>query len=414
MKPTPSPRLDAATLRSIPPGVWALGFVSMLMDVSSEMIHALLPVYLVTVLGTSATTVGVIEGIAEATAAVTKVFSGAISDWIGRRKLLAVLGYGLAALTKPAFPLAPTVGWLVAARFVDRIGKGIRGAPRDALVADLAPAHLRGASFGLRQSLDTMGAFIGPLLAIALMGLTANDFTSVFWVAVVPAFLALALIVFAVHEPRREPALRRVRFPLHRDELARLGGTYWLVVAVATVFTLARFSEAFLLLRASQVGLAVMLVPGVLVVLNVIYALTAYPAGVLADDGGRYRILLAGMGMLVAADLVLAFAPGLGGVAVGVALWGLHLGFTQGLLATLVADVSPPELRGTAFGMFNLLTGGALLAASVVAGLLWDNLGARGTFLSGAVLASAALLGLFALRGRIGGRYRPAKTPSGW
>ncbi|MBP6106848.1 MAG: MFS transporter [Steroidobacteraceae bacterium] len=404
MNSTPSPRFDAATLRSIPPGIWALGFVSMLMDVSSEMIHALLPVYLVTVLGASATTVGVIEGIAEATASITKVFSGAISDWIGKRKLLAVLGYGLAALTKPAFPLAPTVGWLIAARLVDRIGKGIRGAPRDALVADLAPAHLRGASFGLRQSLDTMGAFIGPLLAIALMWLTANDFTTVFWIAVVPAFLALALIVFAVHEPRREPALRKVRFPLHRDELARLGRTYWLVVAVATVFTLARFSEAFLLLRANQVGLAVMLVPGVLVVMNIIYSLASYPAGVLADDGGRYRVLVVGVGFLVAADLVLAFAPGIGGVAVGVALWGLHMGFTQGLLATLVADVSPPELRGTAFGMFNLLTGGALLAASIVAGLLWDNLGARGTFVSGAVLAGAALLGLFALRRQIGVR----------
>ncbi|MBK6349159.1 MAG: MFS transporter [Proteobacteria bacterium] len=404
MNSTPSPRFDAATLRSIPPGIWALGFVSMLMDVSSEMIHALLPVYLVTVLGASATTVGLIEGIAEATASITKVFSGAISDWIGKRKLLAVLGYGLAALTKPAFPLAPTVGWLIAARLVDRIGKGIRGAPRDALVADLAPAHLRGASFGLRQSLDTMGAFIGPLLAIALMWLTANDFTTVFWIAVVPAFLALALIVFAVHEPRREPALRKVRFPLHRDELARLGRTYWLVVAVATVFTLARFSEAFLLLRANQVGLAVMLVPGVLVVMNIIYSLASYPAGVLADDGGRYRVLVVGVGFLVAADLVLAFAPGIGGVAVGVALWGLHMGFTQGLLATLVADVSPPELRGTAFGMFNLLTGGALLAASIVAGLLWDNLGARGTFVSGAVLAGAALLGLFALRRQIGVR----------
>lgn len=407
MNPTHSPRLDAATLRSIPPGIWALGFVSMLMDVSSEMIHALLPVYLVTVLGTSATTVGVIEGIAEATASVTKVFSGAISDWIGKRKLLAVLGYGLAAITKPVFPLAPTVGWLVAARFVDRIGKGIRGAPRDALVADLAPARLRGASFGLRQSLDTVGAFIGPLLAIALMWLTANDFTSVFWVAVVPAFLALALIVFAVHEPRREPTLRRVKFPLHRDELARLGRTYWLVVAVATVFTLARFSEAFLLLRANQVGLPIALVPGVLVVMNVIYSLASYPAGVLADDGGRYRVLLVGVVFLVLADLVLAFAPGIGGVAVGVALWGLHMGFTQGLLATLVADASPPELRGTAFGMFNLLTGGALLVASVVAGLLWDAIGAAGTFVSGAVLASVALLGLLALRRQLGVRARP-------
>jgi MFS family permease len=397
----PAPRLDAATLRAIPPGIWALGFVSMLMDISSEMIHALLPIYLVTVLGASATTVGAIEGIAEATASVTKVFSGAISDWIGKRKLLAVLGYGLAAITKPVFPLAPTVGWLFAARFIDRIGKGIRGAPRDALVADIAPGHLRGASFGLRQSLDTVGAFIGPLFAIALMWLTANHFKTVFWIAVIPAFLSLALIVFAVREPERAPTLRKVKFPLHRDELARLGHTYWLVVAVATVFTLARFSEAFLLLRANQVGLPVMLVPAVLVVMNVVYSLAAYPAGVLADDDGRYRVLVAGVGFLVLADLVLAFAPGLGGVAAGVALWGLHMGFTQGLLATLVADTSPPELRGTAFGMFNVLTGGALLAASVVAGILWDMIGAHGTFLSGAALATVALLGLFAIRRRI-------------
>jgi len=406
MTATPKPRLDSATLRAIPAGIWALGFVSMLMDVSSEMIHALLPIYLVTVLGASATTVGAIEGIAEATASVTKVFSGAISDWIGKRKLLAALGYGLAAVTKPIFPLAPTVGWLVAARFIDRIGKGIRGAPRDALVADIAPAHLRGASFGLRQSLDTIGAFLGPLLAILLMWLTANHFRTVFWIAVIPAFLSLALIVFAVREPERAPTLRKVKFPLHRDELARLGGTYWLVVAVATVFTLARFSEAFLLLRANQVGLQVMLVPAVLVVMNVVYALAAYPAGVLADDDNRYRVLVVGVGFLVLADLVLAFAPGIGGVTAGVILWGLHMGFTQGLLATLVADTSPPELRGTAFGMFNLLTGGALLAASVVAGILWDSVGARGTFVSGAVLATMALLGLFAIRRRLSAHTR--------
>jgi MFS family permease len=401
MTSKPPLRLGRATLRAIPPGIWALGFVSMLMDISSEMIHALLPVYLVTVLGTSATTVGVIEGIAEATASVTKVFSGALSDWFGKRKFLVALGYGLAAFTKPVFPLAPTVGWLVAARFIDRIGKGIRGAPRDALLADIAPPDLRGASFGLRQSLDTAGAFIGPLLAILFMWLTANHFSTVFWIAVVPAFLAFALIVFAVHEPEREPALRKVKFPLHRDEIARLGRAYWLVVAVATVFTLARFSEAFLALRANQVGLPLMLVPAVLVVMNVVYSLASYPAGVLADHRGRYRVLVVGVGFLVLADLVLAFAPGIGGVAAGVALWGLHMGFTQGLLATLVADTSPPELRGTAFGMFNLLTGGALLAASVVAGILWDTIGARGTFVSGALLATASLLGLIAVRRRL-------------
>lgn len=399
---SPAARLNWTTLRAVPSGIWALGFVSMLMDISSEMIHALLPVYLVTVLSTSATTVGLIEGIAEATASITKVFSGALSDRLGKRKLLAAWGYGLAALTKPIFPLAPSVGWMVAARFIDRVGKGIRGAPRDALVADIAPEHLRGASFGLRQSLDTAGAFIGPLLGIGFMWLTANNFRSVFWIAVVPAFLAFALMVFAVREPERPSGLRKVRFPLHRDELGRLGRSYWMIIAVATVFSLARFSEAFLVLRAQAVGVPIMLVPAVLVVMNVVYALSAYPAGVLADNGGRYRILVFGIILLGAADLVLAFVPGIAGVAIGVAVWGLHMGFTQGLLATLVADNSPPELRGTAFGMFNLVTGVALLIASVLAGVMWDRIGAQGTYLGGAVLACLSLLGLLAIRGHIG------------
>jgi MFS family permease len=388
-------------LRDIPGGIWALGFVSLLMDVSSEMIHALLPIYLVSVLGTSTLIVGIIEGIAEATASITKIFSGALSDWLGKRKFLAALGYGLAALTKPIFPLAPSVGWLVAARFIDRVGKGIRGAPRDALIADLAPAHVRGASFGLRQSLDTVGAFLGPLLAIALMWLTADNFTAVFWVAVIPAFLAFGLIVFAVKEPARPAGLREVRSPLSLGELARLGGVYWFVVGIATVFTLARFSEAFLILRAQSVGLPIFLVPAVMVLMNLVYALAAYPAGILSDRNDRTRVLMIGIAFLIAADLVLGFAAGVLGVALGVVLWGLHMGFTQGLLATLVADAAPAELRGTAFGMFNLLGGIALLAASIVAGALWDAAGPKGTFLAGAAFTIIALTGLAAVRGRL-------------
>ena len=385
-------------LREIPSAIWALGFVSLLMDTSSEIIHALLPVYLVTSLGASMVTVGFIEGVAEATASITNVFSGALSDWWGKRKLLAVIGYGLAAFTKPIFPLAPSVSWLVAARILDRIGKGIRGAPRDALVADLAPAHLRGASFGLRQSLDTVGAFVGPALAIALMWLTANNFRTVFWVAVVPAFLAVALLVFAVNEPERPAGLRKVRSPLSIVELGRLGLAYWLVVGIAVVFSLARFSEAFLILRAQAVGLPVMLVPLVLVLMNLVYAFAAYPAGALSDRVNRIFILSMGMASLVAADLVLAFTNGIEGVAVGVALWGLHMGFSQGLLATLVADVAPPELRGTAYGMFNLLSGLALLIASVLAGLLWESVGPEGTFLAGAAFTMLAFAGLAATR----------------
>jgi MFS family permease len=385
-------------LREVPAAVWALGFVSLLMDVSSEIIHALLPVYLVSVMSASMTTVGLIEGIAEATASITKVFSGALSDWMGKRKFLAVLGYGLAACTKPAFPLAGSVGWLVAARFVDRVGKGIRDAPRDALMADVVPPHLRGASFGLRQSLDTVGAFLGPGLAIALMWLTADNFRAVFWVAVVPAFLAVALLIFAVAEPARAAAPDDSRWPLSVAELQRLGPAYWKVVAIGVVFSLARFSEAFLILRAQAVGLATMLVPLVLVLMNVAYALSANPAGALSDRINRVTVLKIGFALLVAADLVLAFTSGIEGVAAGVALWGLHMGLTQGLLAALVADTAPAELRGTAYGMYNLLTGLALLAASVLAGELWDRIGSQGTFLAGAAFTVMALVALAAAK----------------
>ena len=390
-----------ARRQAIPAGIWVLGFVSMLMDISSEMIHALLPIYMVTVLGTSALTVGVIEGIAEATASITKIFSGALSDWLGKRKALAALGYGLAALTKPIFPLAPSVGWLVAARFIDRIGKGIRGAPRDALVADLAPPHLRGAAFGLRQSLDTLGAFIGPLLAIAVMWLTVNDFQAVFWIAVIPAFLSAGLIIVAVKEPERPKDLRQVRMPLRRDELRRLGASYWWVVAIAAVFTLARFSEAFLVLRAQSLDLPLVFIPVVLVIMSLAYSLSAYPVGILADRMDKITLLIVGLLLLLAADIVLAYAQGMIGLAVGVVLWGLHMGFTQGLLAALIAETAPPELRGTAFGMFNVITGVALLVASILAGALWDWTGPQGTFLAGAGFTLLSLIGLVAVRTRL-------------
>jgi MFS family permease len=392
---------NPARRQAIPAGIWVLGFVSMLMDISSEMIHALLPIYLVTVLGTSALTVGVIEGIAEATASITKIFSGALSDWLGKRKALAALGYGLAALTKPIFPLAPSIGWFVTARFIDRIGKGIRGAPRDALVADLAPPHLRGAAFGLRQSLDTLGAFIGPLLAIAVMGLTANDFQAVFWIAVIPAFLSAGLIILAVKEPERPKDLRQVRMPLRRDELRRLGASYWWVVVIATVFTLARFSEAFLVLRAQSLDLPLVFIPIVLVIMSLAYSLSAYPVGILSDRMDKITLLIIGLLLLLAADIVLASAQGMIGLTIGVILWGLHMGFTQGLLATLIAGTAPPELRGTAFGMFNLVTGVALLFASILAGALWDWAGPQGTFLAGAGFALLTLVGLVAVRRRL-------------
>lgn len=390
----PHPPASLFRWREIPGSVWTLGLVSLFMDASSEMIHALLPLYLVTALGASTLTVGVIEGIAEATASIVKIFSGALSDYLGKRKLLAALGYGLAAIAKPVFPLAPDIVWLTAARFVDRVGKGIRGAPRDALVADLTPPDLRGTAYGLRQSLDSVGAILGPLLAIVFMALLAGDFIAVFWIAVLPAFVSVGLIVFGVREPERPAGTRAVRAPFSRAELGRLDLAYWIVVGVAAIFTLARFSEAFLLLRAQSVGLALAVVPAVMVVMNVVYTLSAWPAGALSDRIGRYGVLTAGFALLILADLVLAFGNSVSAVMIGTSLWGLHMGLTQGLLSALVADTAPAELRGTAFGMFNLVSGIALLAASVIAGALWQAIGSDGTFLAGALFTGLALAAL--------------------
>jgi MFS family permease len=374
----------------MPRGVWVLGLVSLFMDISSEMVHGLLPVFMVSVLGASAVAVGFVEGIAEATASVVKIFSGALSDRLGKRKLLAVIGYGLAALVKPLFPLATSVSWVLAARFVDRIGKGIRGAPRDAMVADMTPPSLLGAAYGLRQSMDTAGAFAGPLLAILLMSVLAGDIRAVFWFAVIPAFISVAVLIFGVHEP---PVLRSgsPSPALGSRAGSNLGGAFWWVVSVGAVLTLARFSEAFLILRAGQLGMGAALVPLILVAMNITYALSSYPAGVFSDRFGRFPVLAAGIACLVVADLILAWARNIMWVMGGVSLWGLHMGLTQGLLAAMVAETAPADRRGTGFGVFNLVAGIAMLLASVTAGALWDLFGAQATFLAGAAFATLAL-----------------------
>jgi MFS family permease len=389
----------------MPRGVWVLGGVSLLMDVSSEMIHSLLPLFMVTALGLGATAVGIIEGLAESTALIVKVFSGALSDYLGRRKGLAVLGYALGALSKPLFALAPTAGVVLAARLVDRVGKGVRGAPRDALVADITPAEIRGAAFGLRQTLDTVGAFVGPLLASGLMLLWAEDFRSVFWVAVVPGALSVALLQLGLREPEHRHAGRRTN-PIRRESLRRLGVAYWWVVGIGAVFMLARFSEAFLVLRARDGGVPLALVPLVMVAMNVIYSLSAYPFGKLSDRIPHAWLLAGGLVVLIAADLLLA-ADGLPAVLAGVALWGVHMGMTQGLLATMVADTAPAELRGTAFGFFNLMSGVAMLVASTAAGVLWERSGPPATFRVGAVFCVLALAGL---AWRPGGRSAPGRA----
>ena len=378
----------------MPRSVWALGFVSMFMDISSEMIHSLLPVFLVGTLGASVVMLGFIEGVAEATASITKIFSGWISDRLGKRKLLAVIGYGLGALTKPVFPLAATPLDVLGARFADRIGKGVRGAPRDALVADVTPPAIRGVAYGVRQALDTVGAFLGPLLAMLLMVLLAGDIRAVYAWAVAPAAIAVVLLVAGVEEPRRAHTRERRPAPIRWSEVHAMGWPFWSVVAIGVVFTLARFSEAFLVLRARDVGLAVALVPLVMVIMNIVYSAVAAPAGSLSDRVDRRLLLVAGLAALVLADLAFALWPTIAGVLVGAALWGLHMGLTQGILAALVADVAPERLRGTAFGLFNLGTGVTLLAASALAGVLWSAYGAAAAFLAGGLFALLAALGL--------------------
>jgi MFS family permease len=371
------------------------------MDVSSELIHSLLPILMVTTLGASMLTVGVIEGVAEATAAITKIFSGTLSDFIGRRKPLLILGYSLGAATKPIFPLAPSIGWIFAARFVDRVGKGVRGAPRDALVAEITPAPMRGAAYGLRQGLDSVGALLGPLLAMVLMWRLADHIQTVMWFAVAPAVISVLLLLIYVREPGRPQLSGTPRPRLDLAAARRLSSQYWIVVALGATFTLARFSEAFLVLRAQSVGLALGYVPLVMIVMNVVYAAGAYPAGAAADRLSPRTLLLIGLAALIVADLVLAGAASAAAALVGAACWGLHMALTQGLLSKLVADAAPVDLLGTGFGLFNLVSGIAVLLASVIAGELWSRAGPSATFLVGAAFASAAAIGTrFVIRSR--------------
>ena len=389
--PSQATETPSVTWRDVPANVWTLGFVSMLMDISSELIHSLMPVFLVTVLGTGIVMVGLIEGISEGTAAIAKVFSGALSDRMGKRKLLVGIGYGLSAIIKPMFPVSSSAWEVLVARFIDRLGKGVREAPRDALVADITPSAIRGASYGIRQALDSAGSVAGPLLAMALMAFYANDFRAVFWWALAPAALSVLLIVVAVREPAGVRPTEKRGWPIHAHDLKRLSRRFWMVVVIGIVFTLARFSEAFLVLKAQAEGLALALIPLVFVWMYVVYALMATPVGILSDKIGRTGLLLSGLGVLFLADLTLAFVPGLVAAFIGIGLWGMYLGLSQGLLSALVADAAPEDLRGTAFGLFNLLAGGALLIASVLAGWLWHAFGPTATFLIGAIFSGTAV-----------------------
>lgn len=387
-----------SSYKLIPHSIWALGFVSLFMDISSELVHSLLPLFMVTTLGASVTIVGVIEGIAEATALIVKIFSGTLSDYLKKRKLLTLIGYGMAAITKPLFPLADSIGSVLTARFIDRVGKGIRGAPRDALISDIAPPSIRGACFGLRKSLDTVGAFIGPLLAILFMWLFDNNIREVLWIAVIPAILCVTILIIGVKEPEIPIDATIEKVPFRIFDIRHVGSDYWHIITIAGTLTLARFSEAFLVLKALDTGISLAFAPMVMVLMNIIFSLAAYPAGMLSDRINHKIILLIGISFLIAADIMLGFAENIGMLAIGIILWGLHMAFTQGLFATMVAQTTPQRLRGTAYGVYNLVCGIAMLLASIIAGILWDQYGPSATFFAGALLTSFSLIGLLYLK----------------
>ena len=383
--------------RSLPTQIVVLGWVSLLMDIASDVIQSLLPLYLTASLGASALVVGIIFGVSDATAALVKIVSGTFSDWLGRRKPLLLVGYGLAALAKPLFPLSTGVGQVFVAHFIDRIGKGIRGAPRDALIADLTAPDQRGAAYGLRQSMDTVGAVLGPLIAVALMALSGDNVRATFWFAVLPATLCVLLIVWLVHDSpttgmqhKEHPSARRIAADIAAN-LQRLPRKLWLIIAFAALLALARFSDAFLILRGQSLGQAIAWTPGLLALMSAAYAASAFPCGRLFDQGWHRSLLAAGIIFLIAADLVLALGNSIASAFVGAALWGMHMGATQGVLAAMVAEAAPTDLRATAFGCFNFASGIALLAASVMAGALWATLGPAATFLASAVIATLVL-----------------------
>ena len=373
----------------LPRNVWILGFVSLLMDLSSEIYHALLPAFITVTLALPVLALGAIDGIAEATASFAKLASGRLSDRSGRRKPWVLVGYGLAALSKPLFPIAQGALELMGARFADRVGKGIRGAPRDAIIADETPADMRGRAFGLRQALDTIGALIAPIVAVGLMVLFMNDIRTVFWIAAIPAALSFLLALVAVKEPVTRWTTTKVQ-PFFRG-IRDLDRPTRRLLVVAFLFALARFSEGFLILRAIDVGVSATLSPLALVVFNVGFLALAYPAGSLSDRMSPRTILMAGMGVLIAANLLLAQDFGLTGLIVGILLWGAHMALTQGIFARMIADVAPDHLRATSFGAFYFVSGIGTLLASVAAGFIWDRDGAAMTFLAGAVAAGVAL-----------------------
>ncbi|MDJ0867562.1 MAG: MFS transporter [Myxococcota bacterium] len=391
------------TSRRIPRNVWAASATSFLMDVSSEMVVNVLPLFLANVLGVRTVVIGLVEGLAEATASLLKVFSGSLSDRLGRRKPLAVAGYAISALAKPGFALATSWGGIAGARWADRVGKGVRTAPRDALVADAVGAGDRGLAFGLHRAADTGGAVVGLAIAIGVLALVergaatldADAFRTLVWVSLVPAVGAVAVLAFGVREVRAP-----VRVAAARPGLRGLGRPFFAFLLVSALFDLGNFSDAFLVLRAQERGLGVTDILWVLVGFNLVYAVVSTPGGRLSDRIGRRAVIAAGWVWYAAVHLGFAGARSGGDVTVLFLLHGVYYGLTAGTAKALIADLVPERLRGSAYGSYFAVMGAIDLPASLLAGALWQGLGAWPgfgpaapfVFSAGTALAAAALL----------------------
>jgi len=358
-------------LSRLSPNIALLGLVSLLTATSSAMVYGLLPVFLVKVLGASIGIVGVMEGLAEASNSAMRLLSGITSDWIGRRKPVVAFGYLLSAANKLVFPMAESVSIVFVARLVDRFGKGVRDAPRDALISDLTPSHIRGSGFGLRTALYTMGFVLGPLAAIGLMVASGDNFRLVFAIAVAPAFAAVGILLFAIGEDPAQSS-REARFRIRLSHLSRLPAAFWWSISVASLLSLARYSPAFLVLKASDVGIDPAFVPLILVFTHTVFSAAAYPFGALADRVDHRLQLALAVAVLLAADLVLAAGGTMVTAFLGASLWGLQMGVSEGLLSASVANAAPDDLRGTAFGIYQLAFGLAAFGASGTAGALWS------------------------------------------
>lgn len=361
------------------------------MKISSVIVFTLSPLFMTQVLGASIFAVGILEGILEVITLLARIFSGIISDYIHKRKSIIVVGYIFALISRPFLALATRMEDVFLGRAFDRIGNGLDATPRDALVGDLAPPQIKGACYGLRESLSRAGSFAGALLVMALLWLTEGNFSLVFWIGSIPTVLALmVLVIFVKDSPNQQAQHKKPTHKFKLKDLKKLPLPFWLILLLSGLFMLSNFSGAFLILRAEQTGLDLHLTSLVMIIQNLATAGTAYPVGYLSDKMGRRSMMGVGIVLIVCSDLLLAWGGSLYTILGGVLLWGAEIGITQSILAVFLADTCPQDLRGTGFGLFHFINGCCLLLANVFAGWIWHDVNPSAMFLASAVMASCS------------------------